>query len=421
MLVFYFLMTLAIWQGVRSVIGGGRFLAHVRRETGRRAEGYAPYASVIVPCRGLDQNLRDNLRALFCQDYPQYELIFVADDANDPALTVVRALQDELRDGETVDRALRPAIQNVPCRVRLLIAGPARDRGQKVHNLSFAVREADPASEVLVFVDTDARPHAGWLRALVAPLADETVGAATGYRWFLPVRDGLASHLRSVWNASIASALGPDEKRNFCWGGSTAIRRVTFDRARVMAHWRGALSDDFALTRALQNEGLRIHFVPDCLLPSHEDCSWGELLEFTTRQLKITRVYAPHLWRLALIGNALFALAFWGGMALSIARASTLAACLVVSVFVLGALKAWIRLCAVLIPLARLRDEIGKTAWAHLLLWPIASVLFLYNTLLAAWSRRLTWRGIEYELKSPTETVIIGENGCAQQDALLSR
>jgi hypothetical protein len=44
---------------------------------------------------------------------------------------------------------------------------------------------------------------------------------------------------------------------------------------------------------------------------------------------------------------------------------------------------------------------------AHVLLWPIISLLYLYNALAAAFSRRIKWRGITYELKSPTEAVII--------------
>jgi hypothetical protein len=47
------------------------------------------------------------------------------------------------------------------------------------------------------------------------------------------------------------------------------------------------------------------------------------------------------------------------------------------------------------------------TTLAHVFLWPIASLLFLYNALAAATSRRITWRSITYELKSPTETVIL--------------
>src|SRR5438874_9822946 len=222
-------------------------------------------------------------------------------------------------------------------RTTFVVAGRAVECGQKVHNLRAAVAVCDTSSEVFVFVDTDARPRADWLRSLVAPLADRAAGAATGYRWFLPVSGGLASHLRSVWNASIASALGADVRRNFCWGGSTAIRRATFEKLNMRERWRGAASDDYALTRALREEGLPIRFAPACLTASPEDCSFGALLEFTTRQLKITRVYAPNLWRIVLASNA----------------------------------------------------------------------LFLYNALAAAFSRRIVWRGIEYELKSPTETAII--------------
>jgi hypothetical protein len=47
------------------------------------------------------------------------------------------------------------------------------------------------------------------------------------------------------------------------------------------------------------------------------------------------------------------------------------------------------------------------TTLAHVCLWPLASFLFLGKRLAAATSRRITWRGITYELKSPTETVIL--------------
>ena len=70
-----------------------------------------------------------------------------------------------------------------------------------------------------VRVDSDARPRNDWLRLLVAPLADEGMGAATGYRWFIPNKGGFASRLRSVWNASIASALGErSETSKSGWG-----------------------------------------------------------------------------------------------------------------------------------------------------------------------------------------------------------
>jgi len=398
MLVFYAFAAIVIWLGVLSLRGGFRFAAYVRRESARPLADFTPFASVVAPCRGLEEGLRENIGALFEQDYPAYEIIFVSDRL-DPSLTVVNQLI------ETADSSRRVS-------ARIVIAGDAIDCGQKVHNLRAAVAKVDPSCEVLVFVDTDARPHAGWLRALVAPMGDKAIGAATGYRWFIPEKGGFASQLRSVWNASIASALGERKDKNFCWGGSTAILKSTFDKLGIRERWQGTVSDDFTMTRVLQEAKLPIHFAPACLLPSFGQCTTPELLEFTNRQLKITRVYAAHLWKPLLIGSLLFCSVFFGGLALAIARAILGLPYLgplsmVILIYFLGAAKAYIRFKAVTASLQNYRKELSQSLPAHLRLWPLASGLYLYNALAAAFSRRIAWRGITYELKSPTEAVII--------------
>ncbi|HMJ27075.1 MAG TPA: glycosyltransferase [Pyrinomonadaceae bacterium] len=398
-LIFYFFAAISIWLGLLSLLGGVRFVRYVQAELSKEYEPYTPFASVFVPCRGRDQGLKENISAIFFQDYPSFEIIFVTDRADDPSLRII-------------DEARRSFAGGSGPTMRVVISGPASGNGQKVHNLCVAVAEADPQSKVFVFVDTDARPARNWLQLLIRPLHDPALGAATGYRWFIPVRGGVASHLRSVWNAAIASALGEKTEKNFCWGGSTAIRRETFDRCRVVDYWRGTVSDDFALTRSLHEADLPIKFVPQCLTASFEDCSLSELVEFTTRQLKITRAYAAHLWRGVLIGSILFVLVFFGGIALVVARALlglsfATPVVLLLTIFLLGSMKSHFRLRVVsqLIPERRLRS-FGTTV-AQLTLWPLASALYLYNALAAAFSRRITWRGITYELKSPTETVIL--------------
>jgi ceramide glucosyltransferase len=347
----------------------------------------------------LEDGLRENITALFQQDYPTYEIIFVTDRADDPALDLIADVRSAGQEGAYP--------QN-----RSLVAGAAAASGQKVHNLRVAVSAITPQSEMLVFVDTDARPHPGWLRSLVAPLANESMGAATGYRWFIPERGGLASQLRSVWNASIASALGEHEDKNFCWGGSTAIRKSTFDSLQIRERWRGTVSDDFTLTRVLQEAKLPIHFVPACLVASIGDCSFTELLEFTNRQLKITRVYAAHLWKPLLVGSLLFCAVFFGGIVLVVERAMrglewTVPLTLLVLIYMLGAAKAFVRFRAVAIPLASYQEHSPGSLPAHLILWPFASALYLFNAVNAACSRRIKWRGITYELKSAREAVII--------------
>ncbi len=400
MLVYYFLAALATWFGIQSLLNGFRYAAYVRRETRRPLPDFQPFASVIVPGRGLEPGLAENLQTLLTQDYPRYEVLFVFDRADDPAVRIVEEL-------------ISPGSSRM---ARTIIAGPATDSGQKVHNLRVAVTKIDPQSEVIVFVDTDARPGKRWLKQLVAPLADERLGATTGYRWLIPEKGGLASRLRGVWNASIASALGGDTTKNFCWGGSTAIRLSTFNQLKVNDHWRGTVSDDFTITRVLKEAKLPIHFTPNCLVPSVSDCDWRELLEFTTRQIKITRVYASHLWLPLLLGSALFTIAFFGGLILlileilNILSNGLLVIGLLVLIFGLGATKSFIRWRAVSIPLNQYRSAMRKDVIAHIFLWPFASLLYLYNTIIAGFSRRIKWRGITYELKSPNEAVIISRD-----------
>jgi hypothetical protein len=171
--------------------------------------------------------------------------------------------------------------------------------------------------------------------------------------------------------------------------------------------WAGTVSDDFTITRVLKEAKLPIHFAPNCLVPSVGDCDFRELVEFTTRQIKITRVDAPHLWLPLMLGSGLFCTVFFGGIALFLVSGSLPVLAVVVTLFLLGALKSLIRWMAITIPLARYRAKPDRDLWAHVFLWPFASLLYFYNTIVAAFSRRIKWRGITYELKSPTEAVII--------------
>jgi ceramide glucosyltransferase len=400
LLLFYFFAAISIWLGLISLRAGVRFSRYLRAELAKQCPDFTPFATVFVPCRGVDDGLKENVSAILAQDYPVFEIVFVSDSADDPAFAIIKEARRRFQ-GESGPT------------MRFVVSGQATDSGQKVHNLRLAVAKADSQSEVFVLLDTDARPQRFWLRSLVGPLQDPALGATTGYRWFVPVRGGVVSHLRSVWNAAIASALGGHDEKNFCWGGSTAIRRETFQGCRVVDdYWRGTVSDDFALTRALHDHNLPIKFVPQCLTASLEDCTFSQLIEFTTRQLKITHAYATHLWRAVLTGSLVFVLVFFGGMILVISRAVTGLSFvpplfLLLVIFTLGAMKSHLRRRAVAQVITEPRMSGFGATLAHLTLWPLASMLYLYNALAAAVSRRITWRGITYELKSSTETVIL--------------
>ena len=386
---------LLIYLSFKSFRGGVAYLRYVRGELAKPCSSFMPFVSVIAPCKGLDEGMEQNLRTLLEQDFPAYEVIFVVDDEDDPAVRVIKSISHKDMD-----------------RVRLVIAPKAVESAQKVENLREAVLYVSDESRVFVFADSDARPPKDWLRSLVASLENERVGAATGYRWFISPKPSFASELRSAWNASIASALGPNSGTNFCWGGSTAIRRDLFDQLDIRAKWKGTLSDDFTLTKAVKEANLKIHFVPRALIPSIENCTFSELLEFTTRQMKITRVYAPTLWLLSFIGSGLFNVtmiwAIWIMIVNSPVNISFWIAAvtvLLVSVFSIG--KSWIRLKAVRLVMTEHAGKLEKQFWPQNMLWLLAPALFLYNSIAALLSRQMTWRRTRYELVSATETRII--------------
>ena len=172
------------------------------------------------------------------------------------------------------------------------------------------------------------------------------------------------------------------------------------------------MSDDFAVTSAMKEANLPIYFVPQALTASVENCTFGEMLEFTTRQMKITRVYAQHLWIQAFIGAALFNLVFiWGILIIAFSWTNTfsfwfaLVALLLISVFSIG--KSWLRLTAVKLILKDYEKELGKQFWTQNSLWVLSPALFFYNSFCALLSRKIIWRGIKYELKSPNSTKIL--------------
>jgi cellulose synthase/poly-beta-1,6-N-acetylglucosamine synthase-like glycosyltransferase len=398
--VFYFFAAILIFLSYKSLRGGVDYLDFFKRELAKPKSSFTPFVSVIAPCRGVDADLRENLSALFRQDFPRYEVIFAVDDERDES---VKIIEEILRENAKLAAKIT---------AKLIVAGKASNSSQKVHNLREAVLHVADESKVFVFVDSDARPAENWLRCLIAPLEDAKIGAATGYRWFISKRRGFASETLAVWNASIASALGANTRSNFCWGGSMAIRRETFEKLDIPERWRGTLSDDFVVTRRMKEANLPIYFVPQVLVASIEDRTFSELFEFTTRQMKITRVYAPNLWIASFIGSFIFNLVFvWGILILILGAINTFSfwfsfiALVTISIF--SAAKAHLRLKAAKLVLKRYEMELNKQFWTQNTLWILSPALFFYNSAAALFSRKILWRGIKYQLNSPEETSII--------------
>lgn len=249
---------------------------------------YLPRAAVLLPVRGMDGGFDENVRAILSQEYPRYRLVVIPDRADDPAGVRVLAL----------------ARERLQVPVELVVADAA-GMGGKVNALRTAMARLASEDEVVVFADADIRPGPAWLRQLVQPLADVTVGASTGFRWYIPPRPTFWSLVRSEWNAVSANVLF-DGRRNYTWGGSSAIRVEHLPRLRLEERWREVLSDDLVVTEAVRSAGLRIAYAPAALVATVEDADRAACVEWCLRQMMMATLYLPVVRRYAAAAFAVF-------------------------------------------------------------------------------------------------------------------
>ena len=88
----YLLLGIAVLGIISSTIflglaagGAIRFHRDARKAKGSQpAAASMPPVSVLKPVHGAEAQLKENIESFFCQDYPSYEILIAADQADDP-------------------------------------------------------------------------------------------------------------------------------------------------------------------------------------------------------------------------------------------------------------------------------------------------------------------------------------------------
>jgi len=207
-----------------------------RREV--RSAPVTPAVTLVIAAYNEEHVIGERLENALALDYPadRLEIIVAADGCTD-------------RTGPIVARYAERG-------VRLL----SLPRQGKIRALDAAVREAH--GEVLVFSDANTMCEPGALRALVRNFADPSVGGVAGHTSYrLEVRTESSSHgerlywdydtwLKQLetWTGSVVSA----------HGGLYAVRRELFPTLPD-----GAVTDDFAISTAVVEQGYRLVFEPE--------------------------------------------------------------------------------------------------------------------------------------------------------------
>ncbi len=225
---------------------------HASQPAITRSGATEPGVSIIVPAYNEEAGIEACVRSLLACDYPQFEVIVVDDGSTDTTAAVVRGL-------------------NLPG-LRLI----QQDNAGKPAALNTGIAAA--RFDILVMVDGDTVFESDALAALVAPLADPSVGAASGNAK-VGNRRGLLGH----WQ-HIEYVVGFNlDRRMFdvlrCMptvpGAVGAFRRQAL--AGVGGVSDDTLAEDTDLTMALCRAGWRVVYVPQARAWTEAPAGLGQL------------------------------------------------------------------------------------------------------------------------------------------------
>ena len=210
--------------------------------------------SILKPLKGTDPDIYESFRSHCLQDYPEYEIIFGVSDPDDPAVASVQQLQREFP-----DRA-----------IRLVISPNKLGPNVKVSNLEQMLVTA--RYEHLIVNDSDIQVEPDYLRRVMAPLADASVGMVTClYRGV--AAPTLGSQLEALgistdFCAGVLVARQLEGGLRFGLGSTLAFRRTDLERTGGFKSIVDFLADDYELGRRIAGLGLQV-VLSDVVVETH--------------------------------------------------------------------------------------------------------------------------------------------------------
>jgi hypothetical protein len=352
-----------------------------------------PHVGIIMSLRGADPFLECSLRGLMSLDYPSHEIRIVVDSEIDPAFKIVDRVHRELAASHVVLEILDVCQHTASLKNSALVQG---------------INGCSSRCEVYAWVDADTVPDPGWLRALVAPLQEDSVGAACGIRWYAPPTTTVANYVRHIWNSAaviqmVAHGIG--------WGGAFAIRKTVYEELKLEEKWERALFEDTLASNEVLLRGRRMAFVPACTMPNAESATMKWCTNFVTRQLQGLRYYHG-AWR-QVLGFGLFSgVVLLGNIAMvpwALMNRDFVSAGIGLSVILtFGVTIGWLMQYVEREVDSLLGDRSignGSRPLMLALAAPITQVIHLIALVRAYMQRNVNWRGIDYEVRSGMDIV----------------
>ena len=265
-----------------SGCGIASFLLHRRDKSASNESRNLPLppVSILKPLKGLDPQMWEAFCSHCEQDYPEFELIFGVSDPNDPAIALVLRLQEKY-----------------PRRKIDLLVCP-RDLGNNRKLGTLAQMLPSASYEILLVNDSDIRVAPDYLRRVIAPLAESTVGLVTCLYRGIP-RPTVGSRLEALGISTdfvpgVLSARLIEGGLHFGLGSTLAFRRSDLQAIGGFEAFVDYLADDYEIGNRIARLGKRIELsevVVETFLPAYS------FREYVDHQLRWARsVRAARSW-----------------------------------------------------------------------------------------------------------------------------
>jgi ceramide glucosyltransferase len=252
LIIAYIILAIAVFGTITStivfilsVLGALKFRGYASRDrkTYEKFSAQLPPVSVLKPVHGNESRLKENLESFFRQEYPQYEILFAADEPDDSAIPLIQEISSRY--------------PNIP--TRILVTG--QPPWPNAPNYCFHRLTEIAAHNILVTSDSDVEVSPHYLRNVVPPLLDPKVGAVTcffrgksaGGIW--ADCDAIGQTVEFTAGVLMANLL---EGTKFGLGPTIALRKDSIGRIGGYAAVREYLSNDFVVGNFIHKAGFNV-------------------------------------------------------------------------------------------------------------------------------------------------------------------
>ncbi len=258
--------------------GAYRFAADRRGRRKTAQADFHPPVSLLKPLHGEEPNLDAHIASFFEQDYPAFEILFCARNANDAGLLTARRVASRY-----------PSIP-----AKFLTTGEntyINAKASSLENMSAAA-----STDIFIISDSDVCVTPNYIREVVAPFANAKVGAVTClYRGV--AAKGLWSELEaagmSIEMTSGVLVANLMEGMQFTLGPTMAVRRGCVNEMGGFGHLGPYCADDFVLGNQVAVHGHEVvlsdHVIDHIVL----NLSFTASVKHQVRWMKSTRFSRP--------------------------------------------------------------------------------------------------------------------------------